>query len=137
MTEKLTNPTERPDPEVKATPRRQFSPQEKLRILEEADACTEPGEIGALVRREGIYSSYLSRWRRARDLGKLDGLTSKKRGPKKSAEQEMEDEIASLRGENDRLRSRLKQAETIIDIQKKLSQMLGMELPMQRSSASG
>lgn len=137
MTKKLTNPTEKPDPEVKATPRRQFSAQEKLRILEEADACTEPGEIGALVRREGIYSSYLSRWRRARDLGELDGLTSKKRGPKKSAEQEKEEEIAALRRENDYLRSRLKQAETIIDVQKKLSQMLGMELPMQRSSASG
>ncbi len=137
MTEKLANPTERSDPEVKATPRRQFSAEEKLRILEEADACTEPGEIGALVRREGIYSSYLSRWRRARDLGQLGGLTSKKRGPKTSVEQEMEDEIASLRRENDRLRSRLKQAETIIDVQKKLSQMLGVELSTQRSSASG
>jgi transposase-like protein len=137
MTKKLTNPTEKPDPEVKATPRRQFSAQEKLRILEEADACTEPGEIGALVRREGIYSSYLSQWRRARDLGELDGLASKKRGPKKSAEQEKEEEITALRRENDYLRSRLKQAETIIDVQKKLSQMLGMELPMQRSNASG
>jgi transposase-like protein len=66
MTLKMTDPTEQPDPEVTATPRRRVSAKEKLRILEEVDACTEPGEIGALVRREGIYSSYLSRWRCAR-----------------------------------------------------------------------
>ena len=71
MIEKVTSETERPDPEVKATARRRFSAQEKLRILEEAEACTEPGEVGALVRREGIYFSYLSRWRRARDRGQL------------------------------------------------------------------
>ena len=64
--------TERPDSEVK-TPYRRFSAKEKLRILEEADACTEPGEIGALIRREGIYSSYLSRWREARERGEVDG----------------------------------------------------------------
>jgi transposase-like protein len=72
MTEKKNN--ERPDPEVNAAPRRRFSAQEKLRILEEAEACIEPGEVGALVRREGIYFSYLSRWRRARDRGQLEGL---------------------------------------------------------------
>jgi len=134
MTEKETN--ERPDPEVTATPRRQFSAKEKLRILEEADACTEPGELGELVRREGIYSSYLSRWRRARDRGQLAGLNGKKRGPKKTADQELAEENASLRRENKRLRTRLKQAETIIDVQKKLSQMLGLETSAQESIES-
>ena len=134
MTEKENN--ERPDPEVKATPRRSFSAQEKLRILEEADACTAPGEVGALVRREGIYFSYLTRWRRARDRGQLDGLKSKKRGPKKSAGQALAEENAALRRENERLRARLQQAETIIDVQKKLSQMLGVEMPAQESIAS-
>jgi transposase len=125
--------TERPDSEVK-TPYRRFSAREKLRILEEADACTEPGEIGALIRREGIYSSYLSRWRRARDRGQLDGLGSKKRGPKRAVEQELAEENAALRRENERLRSRLKQAETIIEVQKKLSQMLGLETSAQEST---
>ena len=134
MTEKEKN--ERPDPEVKATPRRSFSAQEKLRILEEADACTEPGEVGALVRREGIYFSYLTRWRRARDRGQLDGLKSKKRGPKKSADQELAEENAALRRENERLRVRLRQAETIIDVQKKLSQILGVEMPAQENIES-
>jgi transposase len=134
MTEKEKN--ERPDPEVKATPRRHFSAQEKLRILEEADACTEPGEVGALVRREGIHFSYLTRWRRARDRGQLDGLKSKKRGPKKSADQELAQENAALRRENERLRVRLRQAETIIDVQKKLSQILGVEMPAQENIES-
>ena len=134
MTEKENNA--RPDPEVKATPRRRFSAQEKLRILEEADACTEPGEVGALVRKEGIYFSYLTRWRRARDRGQLDGLKSKKRGPKKSADQELAKENAALRRENERLRVRLQQAETIIDVQKKLSQILGVEMPVQKNIES-
>ena len=125
--------TERPDSEVK-TPYRRFSAKEKLRILEEADACTEPGEIGALIRREGIYSSYLSRWRRAWDRGQLDGLGSKKRGRKGAVDQELAEEHAALRRENERLRSRLKQAETIIEVQKKLSQMLGLETPAQEST---
>jgi transposase-like protein len=126
---------ERPDPEVKpATPRRRFSAREKLRILEEADACTEPGEVGALVRREGIYSSYLSRWRRARDRGQLDGLSAKKRGPKRIVDRELAKENATLRRENERLRVRLEQAETIIEVQKKLSQMLGVETPVQEST---
>lgn len=136
MIEKVTNQTERPDPEVKTTPRRRFSAKEKLRILDEADACIGPGEIGALVRREGIYSSYLSRWRRARDRGQLDGLGVKKRGPKQAADQGLTEEIVSLRRENKRLRARLKQAETIIDVQKKLSQMLGVELSVQESIES-
>ncbi len=134
MTEKEKN--ERPDPEVNAAPRRRFSAQEKLRILEEAEACTEPGEVGALVRREGIYFSYLSRWRRARDRGQLEGLKSKKRGPKKGVGQELTEENVALRRENERLRARLQQAEMIIDVQKKLSQILGVEMVTQGSIES-
>jgi transposase-like protein len=137
MTEQETNQTERPDPEVKPAPgRRRFSAKEKLRILEEADACTEPGEIGALVRREGIYSSYLSRWRRARDRGQLDGLSAKKRGPKRSADKELAEENAALRRDIERLRVRLEQAETIIEVQKKLSHMLGLETSTPESTES-
>lgn len=135
MTENGTDRTRRPDPEVKlAAPRRRFSAKEKLRMLEEAEACTEPGEIGALIRREGIHSSYLSRWRQARDRGQLDTLRAKKRGPKRSADQELAKENAALRRENERLRARLEQAETIIEVQKKLSQMLGLETPAQEST---
>jgi transposase len=115
-----------PDPEVVAVAeRRRFTAKEKLRILEEADACTEPGEIGALVRREGIYSSYLSRWRRAREQGQLTALSTKKRGPKKTADKALVEEVVKLRRENERLQARLEQAETIIEVQKKLSQLLG------------
>ena len=133
MSREDADQTERPDSEVK-TPYRRFSAKEKLRILEEADACMEPGEIGALIRREGIYSSYLSRWRRARDRGQLDGLNGKKRGRKRSVDEELAEENAALRRENERLRSRLKQAETIIEVQKKLSQMLGLETSAQEST---
>ena len=122
-----------PDSEVK-TPRRRFSAKEKLRILEEADACTEPGEIGALVRREGIYTSYLSRWRRARDRGQLDGLRGKKRGPKRTVDQELAEENEALKRENERLQARLEQAETIIEVQKKLSQILGLETSAQENT---
>jgi transposase-like protein len=105
--------------------RRQFTAGEKLRILEEAAACTVPGELGALLRREGIYSSYLSRWRRARDRGQLDGLGSAKRGRKPLSDAAVAREIARLQRENERLQARLEQAEVIIEVQKKLSQLLG------------
>ena len=121
-----TDQTKVPDPEVVAmAERRRFTAKEKLRILEEAEACTEPGEIGALVRREGIYSSYLSRWRQARDRGQLTALSSKQRGPKRSADKALAEEVVKLRRENERLQARLEQAETIIEVQKKLSQLLG------------
>ena len=125
MADKETDRNDKPEPEVKPQ-RRRFSAEEKLRILAEADACKERGEIGALVRREGIHSSYLSRWRRARDRGDLDGLRAQKRGPKTDPETEANEK---LRRENERLRVRLQQAETIIEVQKKLSEMLGLEMP--------
>ena len=114
------------DPEVvPMAERRRFTAKEKLRILEEADVCTEPGEIGALVRREGIYSSYLSRWRRARDRGQLSALGEQQRGRKPAADAALVREVARLRRENERLQARLDQAEAIIEVQKKLSQLLG------------
>ena len=119
---------ETPDPEVvPVAQRRQFTAVEKLRILEEADGCTEPNEIGALLRREGIYSSYLSRWRQARDRGLLTALGPKQRGPKAPTDAALAREVTKLRRENEQLRTRLDQAETIIAVQKKLSTLLGLD----------
>ena len=127
MSRNETVQIEAPDPEVVPTAkRRRFSSEYKSRILEEADACTEPGEIGALLRREGIFSSYLTRWRREREQGQSDALNPKKRGPKASVDEALAKEIAQLRRENERLEARLAQAETIIDVQKKLSELLGL-----------
>ena len=105
--------------------RKQFSAAEKLRILREVDACQGSGEIGALLRREGIYSSYLTTWRRQRERGELDGLAPQRRGPKPNPEAV---ENARLRRENERLQKRLEQAEFIIDFQKKVAQMFGKTL---------
>ena len=105
--------------------RRHFSAAEKMRILREADACQGTGEIGALLRREGIYSSYLTTWRRQRESRELDGLAPKKRGPKPNPEAI---ELAKLRREYARLQERMRQAELIIDVQKKVARMLGANL---------
>jgi transposase len=124
-----------PDPEVvPVAQRRRFTAEEKLRILEEADACTEPGEIGALVRREGIYTSYLSRWRRARSEGELTALDPQKRGPKPATDAAVAREMTRLQSENERLEKRLEQAETIIEVQKKLSTLLGLSPEENESS---
>ena len=128
--------TEMPDPEVvPVAQRRRFSAGEKLRILEEAEACTEPGEIGALLRREAVYSSYLSRWRQARDGGQLTELGPQQRGPKPATDAALAREVAGLQRENERLQKRLGQAETIIEVQKKLSQLLG--LSPERNESNG
>lgn len=103
--------------------RRTFSAEYKLHILAEAEACTGRGEIGALLRREGLYSSHLDKWRKQRNRGVLQALAPQKRGPKIDPQAE---EIARLRGENERLQARLQQAETIIEVQKKLSALLGL-----------
>ncbi len=117
---------EPPDPEVAEKPkRRRFSAEYRLRIVREADACKEPGEIGALLRREGLYSSLLTAWRRQRDAGALAGLEPKKRGPKSKA---VDPRVKRLEREVSRLKRKLDQAETIIDIQKKVAGMLGIPL---------
>jgi len=135
MSKNETDQNKIPDPEVVAmAQRRQFAAREKLRILEEADACTDPGQIGALMRREGIYSSYLSRWRRARERGQLTALNGKKRGPKKNADAGLAEEVRKLRRENERLQARLTRAETIIEVQKKVSQLLGLSSEVKEST---
>ncbi len=112
-----------PSPEVlPKAKRRQFSAAYKLRILAEADACKKRGEIGALLRREGLYSSHLTDWRRQRARGELREAGGRKRGRKSDPEAA---ELARLRRENERLRGRLQRAEKIIDVQKKLAQLLG------------
>ena len=114
-----------PEPEVlPRAKRRRFSAEYKLHILEEADKCTKRGEIGALLRREGLYSSHLSTWRQQRMLGQLEGLAPKKRGRK--PQDPVDEEVARLQRENERLHARLEEAEMIIDVQKKLSQLLGL-----------
>ena len=119
-----------PDPEVvpRAT-RRRFGAAYKLRIVEQADACTQPGEIGALLRREGLYSSLLTTWRRARDEGQLEALSPKRRGPKPDPDRPLQKRNAQLERDNMRLRKRLEMAETIIDVQRKVSRLLGIEMP--------
>ena len=102
--------------------RKRFSAAEKLRILREVQACQGTGEMGALLRREGIYSSYLTTWRKQRERGELEGLAPRKRGPKPDPQAV---ELAKLRRENARLQERLQRAEFIIDFQKKVAQMFG------------
>jgi transposase-like protein len=122
--------TERPDPEVPAKARRRrFSAQYKKKILEEADACKgKHGAIGALLRREGLYSSHLTTWRKQREKGELDGLTPKKRGRKARPINPLTRKVRELEGENRKLKKQLDKAETIISFQKKLSEMLGISL---------
>lgn len=117
----------RPDRTPKAK-RRHFSAQYKLRILEEADHCTRPGEIGALLRREGLYSSNLTTWRRQRAEGQIGALSAKKRGPKPAVDAAMTRELAQLRKEKQHLEQKLKKAELIIEVQKKVSLLLGVDL---------
>lgn len=115
-----------PDPEVvaKAT-HRIFTAEYKRRILQEADASAQPGGVGALLRRESLYSSHLTTWRRQRERGELQGLTPAKRGRKADPQAA---EIARLTRETQRLAAQLERAELIIEVQKKVSQLLG--LPM-------
>ena len=122
-------PAAAPDPEVPAkAARRRFTADYKLRILKLADACTEPGSLGALLRQEGLYSTNLATWRRQRDEGTLSALTPKKRGRKGNGREPLLLENTKLRKENERLTMRLRHAELIIDVQKKVSQMLGVPL---------
>ena len=110
--------------ETKA-PRRRFTREYKISILERVDACTNPGEIGKLLRQEGLYSSHLSSWRGQRRAGILNAL-GRKRGPKAKSSMQLENE--KLLRENTRLRKKLAHAEKIIDVQKKLSEVLGIPL---------
>jgi len=117
-----------PDPQVPEKPaRRRFSAAYKLEVLKEADASTEPGQVGELLRRHGLYSSHLTTWRRERDLGALERL-DKKRGRKAKPRNPLAGRVAELERENRRLSRRLKQAEVVIEVQKKVSEILGIPL---------
>ena len=119
-----------PDPEVKATkPRRRFTAKYKLSILAEVDACTTKGQIGSILRREGLYSSNLTTWRKQWDKGVLDGLSPRKRGRKAKEINPLAKRVAELERENQKLDKKLKQAEIIIEFQKKISQMLNLGEP--------
>ena len=121
------SPIAPPDPEVAATARRrQFTSAERARILNAADACRAPGQIGALLRREGIYSSLLATWRKQRSLAQRSALESQKRGPKADPLLRQKQGMAQLTRDNERLRRQLAQAHTIIDVQKKVSSLLGL-----------
>ena len=118
-----------PEPEVRERAvRRRFTAEYKLRILKEAESCTERGQIGALLRREGLYSSNLIIWRRQLEKGTLAFLSPRKRGPKGKRPNPSAHRIAELERENERLNKKLRQAETIIEVQKKVSEILQIPL---------
>jgi transposase-like protein len=109
--------------------RRRFTAEYKRKILKEADACSRPGELGALLRREGLYSSHLAAWRRVREQGGLAGLSPKKRGPRAKVADPRDKRIVDLERDNRRLKARLERAEALIEVQKKVAALLGRELP--------
>lgn len=118
-----------PDPEVdaKAT-RRKFTAEYKLRIVREAEACTEPGQVGALLRREGLYSSHLQKWRSQLRASAMEAMAGKKRGPKATRDPADVRRLAELERETKRLQRKLTKAEAIIDFQKKVHELLGIPL---------
>ena len=116
-------------PELTARPRRRsFTAEEKLRILAETDRAAQTGEIGAVLRREGIYSSLLTDWRRQREAGAFNALSPSRRGPKPAGVNPLAAELAGAKAENARLLRRLERAEAIIDLQKKVADLLGSPL---------
>ena len=130
MANVMSLPAGRPETEVTAkAKRRRFTAEYKVRILREADGCNKTGEIGSLLRREGLYSSHLLSWRGQAQRGELAALAPQKRGPKPKEVDERDKELAALRRENARLMRRAERAEAIVEVQKKLSQLLGIPLP--------
>jgi len=109
--------------------RRLFTADFKRKVLQEADACTESGQIGALLRREGLYSSHLTTWRQARERGELEGLAPKKRGPKAQEPNPLARELAAKEREIARLKAENAKLQLICDVQKKVSLLLGVTLP--------
>jgi len=118
-----------PEPEVKAQ-RRRFPAAYKLQILQAADACTGTGQIAALLRREGLYASHLSKWRKLHRSGTLDRM----RGRKPDPDAELKKRIQQLERDNERLQGKLRQATKIIEVQKKVSEILGISLEQTESS---
>jgi transposase len=128
---KLTTvpPPSAASPELSPRPqRRTFSAAAKLRILAETDRAADTGGIAAILRREGLYSSTLTDWRRQRDAGAFEALKPQRRGPKPVADQPADADLDQLRRENAKLRQRLEHAEAIIEVQKKVAALLGMPM---------
>ena len=124
-----------PDPEVASKPqRRRFTAEYRLRILEEAERCTKSGEVGQLLRREGLYSSHLTAWRKARHDGALRGLASKRRGAKPKARNPLEPKVRELESKVARLEKELHKAHTILNVQEKVAGLLGFDLESGKSS---
>jgi transposase-like protein len=111
--------------------RRRFTAKEKLRILDLADACTKVGEVGAMLRREGIYSSSLAGWRRAREAGELSALAPKRRGPKPIVPDARDRRLEELQRALARAEARARQAEGLVAVQKKIAELLGIPLPQE------
>ena len=116
--------------------RRHHSAAYKLRIVQEADACTKPGELGALLRREGLYSSSLAAWRQARAKGERKGLEAKQRGPKAKAVDASAQKLAEQEHETARWRARAELAEALVEVQKKVATLLGIVLPQSGGKSS-
>ena len=108
--------------------RRRFSAEYKLRIVEAAEACKGSGEVGALLRREGLYSSHLTEWRKAQRAGQLSALAPKRRGPAPKQSSESDEKIAALEAELQRWRRRAERAEGLVEVQKKVAELLGRDL---------
>jgi len=124
-----------PDPEVPAKAmRRKFSAKYKLQILEQAQACTDSGEVGRLLRREGLYSSHLTAWRKAKRRGSLEALEPKKRGAKAAARNPLESEVTRLERKVAKLEEDLRKAHVILDVQEKVAGLLGLNFETEKSS---
>ena len=108
--------------------RRRFTAEYKQKVLREVDDCERPGEIGALLRREGLYWSNLTHWRRQRESGELAGLTAKRRGPQRRERNPLAERVRELERDNTRLKWRAERAEGLVELQKKVSEILGIEL---------
>lgn len=131
-TQPTTDHPSPPDPEVpEKAIRRKYPGEYKLRVLKEAETCTQPGQLGALLRREGLYSSNLTAWRRQKEQGMLSALSPKKRGPRTLKRNPLALKVTQLERENQKLRQKLHQAETIIEVQKKISEIL--QIPIQKN----
>lgn len=131
----FNGPIAAPDPEVpEKKKRRKFTAAYKLSIVQQANRCRQPGEIGALLRREGLYSSHLVTWRRQYESGALQGLNPQKRGRKRKLQDPSTERLAALKKENQRLKNQLRKAEIIIEAQKKISEILGIDQDPENSS---
>ena len=107
--------------------RRRFTAEYKLKVLREADSCKQSGEIGAVLRREGLYWSNLITWRKPREGGELAGLSARMRGPKRREQNPLEERVRELERDSARLKRRAERAEGILELQKKVSEILGIE----------